>query len=72
MSPAGGLALEDDFPGWRAWRSSAGRWWASRTGPGARYGADDPRPMTVDGDDEAGLREALARAEAAGARTEAG
>ena len=24
--------LEAEFPGWHIWRSSAGRWWATRTG----------------------------------------
>lgn len=53
--------LEAEFPGWHIWRSSAGRWWATRTGLVLRrdeLGAG--RVMTVDADDEAGLREQLA------------
>lgn len=52
--------IERDFPGWHVWISSLGRWWAVRQGRDARHGNDDPRPMTVDADDPAGLREQLA------------
>lgn len=54
-APRPGAALEADFPGWRVWRSSEGRWWAVRTGRRAQYGRDAV-PMTVDADDEDGLR----------------
>jgi hypothetical protein len=53
--------LEADFPGWHTWRSSAGRWWATRTGSVTRR--DDlgtGRVMTLDADDVAGLRAQLA------------
>ena len=53
--------LEADFPGWHIWRSSAGRWWATRTGSVTRR--DDlgtGRVMTLDADDEASLRAQLA------------
>jgi hypothetical protein len=54
--------IEQQFDGWHVWRSAGGHWWATRTGPGARYSRDDPRPMTVDGDDPEALRAALAGA----------
>ena len=55
--------LEADFPGWHVWRSSAGRWWATRTGAGAlqRCSAGD-LPMTVDADDEDQMRAVLTAA----------
>ena len=52
--------LEADFPGWHIWHSNAGRWWATRTGFVLRreeLGAG--RVMTVDADDETGLRDQL-------------
>jgi hypothetical protein len=51
-------AVEAEFPGWHAWRSNAGRWWATRTGPDEQR--ERPVPRTVDADDEAGLRALLA------------
>jgi hypothetical protein len=53
--------LEAEFPGWHIWLSNAGRWWATRTGL-VRHRDDlgAGRVMTVDGDDEAALREQLA------------
>ena len=42
-------------PGWHAWRSDAGRWWATRTGRRARY--ENGVPMTIDADSETELRE---------------
>jgi hypothetical protein len=53
--------IERDHPGWHVWVSSLGRWWAVRQGPDARYGRDDPRPMTIDADDAAGLSAELAK-----------
>ncbi|HEX7160937.1 MAG TPA: hypothetical protein VF223_06835 [Trebonia sp.] len=53
--------LEAEFPGWHIWRSNAGRWWATRTGSVVRR--DDlgtNRVMTLDADDEHGLRDQLA------------
>jgi hypothetical protein len=53
--------LEGTFPGWHVWRSSAGRWWATRTGTVLRredLGAG--RVMTVDADDLESLRSELA------------
>lgn len=52
--------LQAQFPGWHIWRSSAGRWWATRTG--AVLGRADlatGRVMTVDADDEGMLCEQL-------------
>jgi len=52
--------LEAEFPGWHVWRSSAGRWWATRTGSVLRrdeLGAG--RVMTVDADDVRALRDQL-------------
>jgi hypothetical protein len=48
-----------EFPGWRPWMSDAGRWWATRRG---RRPAELPPwwAMTVDADDAAGLRSAIA------------
>ena len=54
--------LEAQFPGWHVWPSSAGRWWATRTGPvtgRVSFGAD--RVMTVDADDMETLRAQLDR-----------
>ena len=53
--------LEAEFSGWHIWRSSAGRWWATRTGAVLRReNLGTGRVMTVDADDEANLREQLA------------
>jgi hypothetical protein len=48
-----------EFPGWHPWRSSAGRWWATRRGPVNLSYQDPDLHMTIDADDAAGLREAL-------------
>jgi hypothetical protein len=55
--------IEQQFSGWHVWMSNQGRYWAVRGGPDARYSRDDPRPMTIDGDDPDALRAALAGAE---------
>lgn len=53
--------LQAEFSGWHIWRSSAGRWWATRTGSVLhREELGTGRVMTVDADDEASLREQLA------------
>jgi hypothetical protein len=53
--------IEAEFPGWHIWRSNAGRWWATRTGTILRpEGLGTGRVMTVDADDETGLRDQLA------------
>ena len=53
--------LESEFPGWHIWRSSAGRWWATRTGSVLRReDLSTGRVMTLDADDERGLRDQLA------------
>ena len=53
--------LETEFPGWHIWRSSAGRWWATRTGLVLRRDElGTGRVMTVDADDEDSLRGQLA------------
>ena len=52
--------LEAEFPGWHIWRSSAGRWWATRTGTVLRReGLGTGRVMTVDADDAAALSDQL-------------
>ena len=52
--------LEAEFPGWHIWRSSAGRWWATRTGSVLRReDLGTGRVMTLDSDDEGGLRDQL-------------
>lgn len=50
--------LQADYPGWRAWLSSAGRWWAVRLGS-EPVQVPDGWAKTVDGDNEAKLRAAL-------------
>jgi hypothetical protein len=57
--------IEKEFSGWHVWVSNLGRYWAVRQGPDARCSRDDPRPMTLDGDDPEALRTALAEAEQA-------
>ena len=53
--------LEAEFPGWHIWRSNAGRWWATRTGSVLRReDLGTGRVMTLDSDDESGLRDQLA------------
>jgi hypothetical protein len=54
-------AIRREFPGWRPFRSDAGRWWASRVG--VRRPRNPPHwwAMTVDGDTAEDLREALAK-----------
>jgi hypothetical protein len=55
------VGLEAEFPGWHIWRSSAGRWWATRTGSVPRRDAlGTGRVMTLDADDDASLRAQLA------------
>ena len=54
--------LEAQFPGWHVWPSSAGRWWATRTG--TVLDRDDlgaGRVMTIDADDSETLRAQLTR-----------
>jgi hypothetical protein len=54
--------LEAQFPGWHVWPSSAGRWWATRTGPvTGRDSFGVGRVMTVDADDMEALRAQLDR-----------
>jgi hypothetical protein len=54
--------LEAQFPGWHVWPSSAGRWWATRTGIVLdRRALGDGRAMTIDADDTEALRAQLAR-----------
>jgi hypothetical protein len=53
--------LEAEFPGWHIWHSNAGRWWATRTGSvSRREELGTGRVMTLDADDERGLRGQLA------------
>ncbi len=50
-------AIEAEFPGWHAWTSDEGHRYAVRVG--ATWRRDDPRPITVDAPDLAGLRQVL-------------
>jgi hypothetical protein len=53
--------LEAENPGWHIWRSNAGRWWATRTGSVLRReDLGTGRVMTLDSDDERGIRDQLA------------
>jgi len=54
--------LEAQFPGWHVWPSSAGRWWATRTGTVLdRDALGEGRVMTIDADDPGTLHEQLTR-----------
>jgi hypothetical protein len=55
--------IRQEFPGWHAWRSSAGRYWATRRGNPSPADHGPDWYMTIDADDEAGLRDALRRQE---------
>jgi hypothetical protein len=62
-------ALRREFPGWHPWRSSTGRYWASRIAarekpPELTFDASVTWAMTVDGDDPEQLRDAIAAQEA--------
>ncbi len=56
-------AVSQEFPGWHAWRSSAGRYWATRRGNLSPAEQSPDWYMTIDADDEAGLRDALRQQE---------
>lgn len=59
-----GPLVAADYPGWHVWRSDAGRWWATRTGPDAQWSRNAAGlPMTLDAENEFGIRAALAAAE---------
>jgi hypothetical protein len=62
-------AIRADFPGWHPWRSSTGRYWASRVSAREKpadlpFDASVTWAMTVDGDNAAQLRAAIAAQEA--------
>ncbi|MFC4006702.1 hypothetical protein ACFOY2_05685 [Nonomuraea purpurea] len=58
--------LQKAFPGWRIWRSSAGRLWATRNGRRlSQQEVDDGLCQTIDADDVAQLAERLKEQEAA-------
>ena len=62
-------AIRREFPGWHAWRSSAGRYWATRLThrrkpPELPLDESVTWAMTVDGDTAELLREALIGQEA--------
>jgi len=50
-------------PGWRIWRSDAGRWWATRIRPFTAAAEAAGAARTVDGDDLAELCRAIAEQE---------
>ncbi|MFG1874052.1 hypothetical protein ACGFIV_04340 [Sphaerisporangium sp. NPDC049003] len=52
-----------DLPEWRAFRSSAGRWWATREQPYGEAAEKAGAWRTVDGDDELALARAIAEQE---------
>lgn len=54
--------IEREYPGWHVWLSDLGRWYAVRQGPDGSH-RRDRRPMTLDADDSAGLRDRLAEVE---------
>lgn len=54
--------IEGKFPGWRAWTSDDGRWYATR-GRAAEYRLRVGAPATVDADGADALREEVARVE---------
>ncbi|TYB63325.1 hypothetical protein FXF51_24405 [Nonomuraea sp. PA05] len=57
--------LQDAFPGWCIWRSSAGRLWATRNGRRlSRAEVNHGLCQTLDADDVASLAEQLRRQEA--------
>jgi hypothetical protein len=58
--------IRQEFPGWHAWRSDAGRWWATRRGCIASDNGNRAWSMTIDADDVDGLRAALLQQEALG------
>ena len=57
-------AIRRDYPGWHPWRSSAGRFWATRISR-RRRPPDAPAAwaMTIDADTPGELRDALAAQE---------
>ncbi|TMR35198.1 hypothetical protein ETD85_14470 [Nonomuraea zeae] len=58
--------LQEAFPGWCIWRSSAGRLWATRNGRRlSQYEIDHGLCQTIDADDVAQLAEQLREQEAA-------
>jgi len=63
MLTAGLAAISQEFPDWHAWRSSAGRYWATRRGNASPDGHGSDWCMTIDADDEDGLRDALRQQE---------
>ena len=64
--PAPLAAIRREYPGWHAFRSSAGRFWASRITHRRRpVDAGAEWALTVDADDADGLRAELDRQERA-------
>jgi hypothetical protein len=59
------IAIEAEFSGWRLWLSSVNRWWATRQGPDVAWTRGVSIPITVSGDDLAGLRAQLVAAKGA-------
>jgi len=57
-------AIRRQFPGWRPWRSDAGRFWATRIGVRLPDHPPDWWAMTVDADTAGKLHEALSDQEA--------
>jgi hypothetical protein len=56
-------AIRRQFPGWQAWRSDAGRFWATRVGGRRPAWPQAEWAMTVDGDGPGEIRAALERQE---------
>jgi len=57
-------AVRRRFPGWSAWRSDAGRCWATRVTGRPPGRGEEHRAMTVDGDTPRQLAQAIAAEEA--------
>ncbi|MET8161500.1 hypothetical protein ABZT47_34515 [Sphaerisporangium sp. NPDC005289] len=55
--------LRTEAPGWRVWRSDAGRWWATREQPYDEVAEKAGAWRTVDADDELSLARAIAEQE---------
>ena len=59
-------------PGWRIWRSDAGRWWATRNNPFPRSAEAIGAARTVDADTVDQLREVIAEQERLAASAQGG
>jgi hypothetical protein len=63
MAKARAIPPGETLPGWRVFRSTAGRWWATREQPYDEVAEEAGAWRTVDGDDELELARAIAEQE---------